>query len=572
MKKCYNISRKREVDYMKNIQKSPILFLFILLFLNIIPFNTYSDNKEIHERELLLLSDFESNTFEGWSSFGNKSKISVSSEKSHSGNISVVTSDRISAWSGPALNITDLVTVGTELEIQAYVIGESSEDIDIRLSAKSIDTNGKEIYNNINSKIVNNKEWKLIKGTFLIPEDANDLTVYFETEESLRNFRIDDIRIYGIPKNISDSAEDENMKYNFGFESSLDGWISRGDISIVPTSEFSYTGKYSLYVSGRKDFWNAPMIRLNNIDAGVNYNYSAYVMYNGATYENNHDFVIKLQYIFDGEEVYSEIAGKTLQKGTWSRISGDFIIPDGAEDIFFYIQTADVKDGRPVTENDIMSFYVDNVVIFDSTLLIRHRIINCIIIISVTVIIMTSFAFISFKITKKIKATKEALRSACIDTMTQAYNRNAFEERIKILESSPKKCRKFYFTVCDVNFLKYINDNYGHESGDKAIIRCSEVLMKVIGKSGKVYRTGGDEFVCITKSDFTKDIKTEFLIEASKYKGYPFSVAVGTAHYDKSIDFDVPSTKIILARSDKEMYNHKQEIKKFTKEFQHESQ
>ena len=57
-----------------------------------------------------------------------------------------------------------------------------------------------------------------------------------------------------------------------------------------------------------------------------------------------------------------------------------------------------------------------------------------------------------------------------------------------------------------------------------------------------------------------------------KYKGYPFSVAVGTAHYDKSIDFDVPSTKIILARSDKEMYNHKQEIKKFTKEFQHESQ
>ena len=86
------------------------------------------------------------------------------------------------------------------------------------------------------------------------------MTVYFETEESLRNFRIDDIRIYGIPKNISDSAEDENMKYNFGFESSLDGWISRGDISIVPTSEFSYTGKYSLYVSGRKDFWNAPMI------------------------------------------------------------------------------------------------------------------------------------------------------------------------------------------------------------------------------------------------------------------------------------------------------------------------
>ncbi|MDE5855152.1 MAG: GGDEF domain-containing protein, partial [Ruminococcus sp.] len=134
----------------------------------------------------------------------------------------------------------------------------------------------------------------------------------------------------------------------------------------------------------------------------------------------------------------------------------------------------------------------------------------------------------------------------------------------------PEKCRKLYFTVCDVNFLKYINDNYGHEMGDKAIIRCAEVLLKVVSKKGKVYRTGGDEFICIVKSDLTQAIKTEFLIEASRYKGYPFSVAVGTSHYDKSIDFDNPSTKTILARSDKEMYNHKQEIKKFTKEFQHE--
>ncbi|MDE5853756.1 MAG: carbohydrate binding domain-containing protein, partial [Ruminococcus sp.] len=101
---------------MKNIRKSPLLFLFILLLLNIIPFNTYADDTEEHTKELLLISDFESNTFEGWASLGNKSKISVNNEKSHGGNMSVVTSNRISSWSGPALNITDLVTSGTELE------------------------------------------------------------------------------------------------------------------------------------------------------------------------------------------------------------------------------------------------------------------------------------------------------------------------------------------------------------------------------------------------------------------------------------------------------------------------
>lgn len=559
---------------MKNIRKSPLLFLLILLLFNIIPFNTYADVSEEQTKELLLISDFESNTFESWASLGNKSKISVNSEKSHNGSMSVVTRNRIASWSGPALNITDLVTVGTELEIQAYITGESDEDNNIRLSFKLIDNEGKESYESISSETVNSKEWKLIKGTYTIPENINNLTVYFETDEdNLCDFRIDDVRIYGVPKNVSSAeTDDEKNEYSFGFESSLDGWLPRGDIVIVPTSEFSYAGKSSLYVSERKEFWNAPMVSLKNIEAGVNYNYSAYVMYNGDKYENNHTFAIELQYVLDGEEVYARVADKTLQKGTWSKISGDFAVPEGAEDIFFYVQTTKDENSEETTENDTMSFYIDNVVIFDSTQLIKHRIINFVIIILISAASLALIVFIALIIIRKTKATKEVLHSACIDTMTKAYNRNTFEERMKVFESSPEKCRRFYFTVCDVNFLKYINDNYGHEYGDRAITRCSEVLIKVIGKKGKVYRTGGDEFICITKSDLTQDIKTEFLIEASRYKGYPFSVAVGTSHYDKSIDFESPSTKTILARSDKEMYNHKQEIKKFTKEFQHGGQ
>ncbi len=551
---------------MRKIIKSPILALLLSLLISLFPLTVYAE-EETEAHTLISYSDFETESFQGWSSFGNKSVISMTGETSHDGKSCIVTSSRTASWGGPALNITNLVVIGTEISFEAYVKGLSSEEIDIIMSVKSIDDKGTENYATISSADVTNKDWALLKGTFFIPENTVDLLVYFQTQVGLDDFYVDDIKIFGKPQEtVATDNSDDNNRYEFDFESSLENWFPRGDISVLASNDFSYNGKYSLYVSGRKDFWNAPMVRLNNIRSGVSYNYSAYVMYNGLEYEDNHVFSIKLQYKLNGSEVYSEINSKTLHKGTWSKLEGDFIVPQGAEDVAFYVQTADVIDADE-DYNDLMSFYVDDVVIFDSTTINRQRLINAIIAFSVSLAVIALLGFIIYLIIKKSHQTKEILLSASMDTMTKTFNRNTYEERMKILETSPEKCAKLYLTVCDVNFLKYINDNYGHEAGDKAIIRCAEVLLKTIGKKGKVYRTGGDEFMCITKCDLTNDIKTEFSIEAAHYKGYPFSVAVGTAHYDRTIDFDVPDVKTILTRSDKEMYKHKQEIKKFTKEF-----
>jgi hypothetical protein len=57
-------------------------------------------------------------------------------------------------------------------------------------------------------------------------------------------------------------------------------------------------------------------------------------------------------------------------------------------------------------------------------------------------------------------------------------------------------------------------------------------------------------------------VNVEFARENIDYKGYPFSAAVGTAHYDPLIDLGGPDIKALIARSDKAMYNHKVEIKK----------
>lgn len=551
---------------MRKIVKSPLLALLMSLLISLFQLTVYAE-EETASQVLLYYSDFETESFQGWSAFGNKSAVSMTGETSHNGKSCISTNSRVASWSGPALNITNLVTTDTEISFEAYVKGVSADEINISMSVKSIDNKGTENYVTVNSADVTNKEWQKLEGTFFIPENTADLTLYFQTQDGLDDFYVDDIKIFGVPLETVPIEDEENKeKYEFNFENSLDNWLPRGDISVLASKDFSYDGRYSLYVSGRKDFWHAPMVRLNNVKPGVSYNYSAYVMYNGAEYEDNHIFSIKLQYALNGSEVYSEINSKTLHKGTWSKLEGDFIIPLGAEDIVFYVQTADVVD-READYNDLMSFYVDDVVIFDSTAINRQRIINGIIAFVISLAVISLLGLAVYLIVKKARNTRKILLSASMDAMTKAFNRNTYEERMKVLETSPEKCVKLYITVCDVNFLKYINDNYGHEAGDKAIIRCAEVLLRTVGKKGKVYRTGGDEFMCLTKCDLTNDIKTEFSLEAAHYKGYPFSVAVGTAHYDRTIDFDVPDVKTILTRSDKEMYKHKQEIKKFTKEF-----
>ena len=86
--------------------------------------------------------------------------------------------------------------------------------------------------------------------------------------------------------------------------------------------------------------------------------------------------------------------------------------------------------------------------------------------------------------------------------MTGLFNRRAFEEDCaKILESDVVS--EITMIMMDVNELKHINDTYGHMSGDELIIGAAKCILTSMGEYGKVYRTGGDEFVALLEC--TKD-------------------------------------------------------------------
>lgn len=83
-----------------------------------------------------------------------------------------------------------------------------------------------------------------------------------------------------------------------------------------------------------------------------------------------------------------------------------------------------------------------------------------------------------------------------IDELTHMYNRWAYEEMIGIYESNGIPDDLVYISI-DVNGLKVVNDTMGHEAGDKLIRTACQYMTRAFGRHGKIFRTGGDEFIAM---------------------------------------------------------------------------
>lgn len=100
-----------------------------------------------------------------------------------------------------------------------------------------------------------------------------------------------------------------------------------------------------------------------------------------------------------------------------------------------------------------------------------------------------------------------------LDVLTGLNNRSAYNEQIDFDYTG----KKGGIIFCDINHLKYTNDEYGHAAGDKLILDFANVLLKVFDPKS-IFRISGDEFVIISKNiteeEFllkTKDLEKEFL-------------------------------------------------------------
>lgn len=94
------------------------------------------------------------------------------------------------------------------------------------------------------------------------------------------------------------------------------------------------------------------------------------------------------------------------------------------------------------------------------------------------------------------KANDELNRLYVIDPLCNIYNRNGF---VNIAEDMYRECaahhQKVMVSFIDMDGLKYINDNFGHNEGDFALQRLAAVVRECSAARGICARFGGDEFV-----------------------------------------------------------------------------
>lgn len=102
-------------------------------------------------------------------------------------------------------------------------------------------------------------------------------------------------------------------------------------------------------------------------------------------------------------------------------------------------------------------------------------------------------------ITERKQAEEDLRYISFHDALTGLYNRAYFEEEMERLDSS----RRYPVSMiaCDLDGLKQINDQLGHDVGDKAIKAAAKILRAgVFRKEDVISRTGGDEFVILLPS------------------------------------------------------------------------
>lgn len=149
------------------------------------------------------------------------------------------------------------------------------------------------------------------------------------------------------------------------------------------------------------------------------------------------------------------------------------------------------------------------------------------------------------------------------DTMTKLYNRAGFYYCVEpLFREYQKEDEHVFLMFIDVDGLKPINDNMGHEMGDALICEMAEIIKQFTNQHRMAMRYGGDEFVIFgccksgeTEESLIEEVRTR-MVQRNGRRVYPFEVkaSIGNTVYRAK---DMESLEQMIEIADKKMYEEK---------------
>jgi diguanylate cyclase (GGDEF)-like protein len=183
----------------------------------------------------------------------------------------------------------------------------------------------------------------------------------------------------------------------------------------------------------------------------------------------------------------------------------------------------------------------------------------------------TAFNSMSLKLKaneeKLIKQFEEMESLSIRDSLTGLYNRRGFfllgEQQMK---QAQRLSGNLYLLYIDLNDFKSINDRFGHETGDQALVKTAAFLNGNTRKSDIIARLGGDEFVILMLNavESSQQAVIERIIanlkefNVKERLDYQIKMSIGVSNYDADMHRSLDD---LLSAADTTMYGKKKIIK-----------
>ena len=177
------------------------------------------------------------------------------------------------------------------------------------------------------------------------------------------------------------------------------------------------------------------------------------------------------------------------------------------------------------------------------------------------------------KLQQAIKMMRINLRLKALydkDQMTGLFNRFGYEEKaLPLYEESLEKKTGMMVMFVDINYMKRINDEYGHIHGDNAIRTVVAAINENASKNGMAVRFGGDEFLVLApdcSEESAERIKKgilDYLDRKNSNGDYPYKISVSIGYVvTDPIGKPVATLRDYIKEADAKMYDIKKETHK----------
>lgn len=291
----------------------------------VLPGNFLINAAHAAEPTVIVHSDFENGTTQGWGPRGGGVVVAATTEASYAGTHSLKTTGRTQTWQGPSLDVTAKLHKGVTYAIEGYVklvAGQPANTLVMTMQREAGGTNWDRVAASATNGVTD-AGWVKLAGEYSFSTDVSALQLYIESSDATSQYYVDALTITqmssgpGGPVATGVSSDFEN--------GTPQGWGPRGSgVAVAVSTEGSHTGTSSLKTTGRTQTWQGPSLNIiNNMTKGEKYSVSVWAKL--APGEADTPLRVSIQRDYQGVQNYDTVVGNTVVTANqWVNLKAEY--------------------------------------------------------------------------------------------------------------------------------------------------------------------------------------------------------------------------------------------------------